>query len=152
MKKCLLIIFMMLFIILTGCDADDNNQNKMENDSKAVKSNSIICTLTTEEENVKMNQIVTLKFSSNSLNFAKIEINAVLDEAYQKYASELVKSLKEQFNNYDEYGISVDVSETSVGANVTYTMDRNSFSDFYDSKIDKSQIVDMFEEIGYTCE
>ena len=94
----------------------------------------------------------SLKFSSNSLNFAKIEINAVLDEAYQKYASELVKSLKEQFNNYDEYGISVDVSETSVGANVSYTMDRDSFIDFYDSKIDKSQIVAMFEEIGYTCE
>ncbi len=151
MKKFMLILIAFLFV-LTGCGSNKSTLSEKVESVKKFNSNSIICTLMSEEDKVTMNQTVTLKFKSDALSNAKIEIDAVLEESLQKYASELVKSLEEQFAEYNEYGISVDVDETSNGAHVTYNMDKDSFSDLYNAAIDKSQIVSMFEEIGYTCE
>ena len=150
MKKCIFIITLLL--IITGCNSNETKMSEEVEDVKKFNNGTIICKLTSEEEKVTMNQTVTLKFKSNVLSNAKIEIDAILEESLQKYANELVKSLEEEFLKYDDYGVSVSVEETSKGAYVTYDMDKDSFSDFYDSNIDKSQIVDMFEELGYTCE
>lgn len=151
MKKLVLVLIAFLFV-LTGCGSDESKKSGEAESSKKVDNNVVVCSLTSEEDKVTMNQTVTLKFKSNVLSNAKIEIDAILEESLQKYASELVKTLEEDFAKYDEYGVSVKVDETSKGAYVSYNMDKDSFSDFYDSNIDKSQIKAMFEELGYTCE
>ena len=150
MKKFIFIITLLL--IMTGCGSNESKISEDAKNESKINNGTVICKLTSEEEKVTMNQTVTLKFKSNVLSNAKIEIDAILEESLQKYASELVKTLEEDFAKYDEYGVSVKVDETSKGAYVSYNMDKDSFSDFYDSNIDKSQIKAMFEELGYTCE
>ena len=150
MKKFIFIIALLL--IMTGCGSNESKISEDTKNESKISNGTVICKLTSEEDKVTMNQTVTLKFKSNVLSNAKIEIDAILEESLQKYASELVKTLEEDFAKYDEYGVSVKVDETSKGAYVSYNMDKDSFSDFYDSNIDKSQIKAMFEELGYTCE
>lgn len=160
MKKYVIMLSLIAVIVLTGCgktvttdgmSIEERDFGEITNaKQKQSDTESIICTMTQNQSNVTMNQKITLNFKADSLNSAKIVIDAVLDSTLMDYIDTFVGSLETQFKDF-EYGENISINKTSTGATVTYTMNEDNFKDQYGSASTKSAIISEMENAGYSC-
>lgn len=154
-----MILLVVLFVV-SGCGktvtTDGMNIEKRDfgeitpAKQKSTGNETVVCSSSTEESYITMNQDIKLHFSSNTLKSADIVIEAVLDSEYLDYIDTFVSSLNAQFANF-QYGDNIVVKKTSNGARVTYSMDEDDFEDQYGSAETKSAIIKEIEAAGYDC-
>lgn len=117
---------------------------------KSTGRETVVCSLSSEESYVTMNQDIKLYFESNTLKSADFVVDAILDDEYLPYIDTFVATLNTQFSNL-QYGENIEVKKTSKGARVTYTMDEDAFTGQYGSASTKSAIIKEIEAAGYDC-
>lgn len=160
MKKVSIFVLLVVGIVLTGCGktitSDGMEIEKRdfgeitEVKQKKSSTETITCSTVQKEDNVTMNQKISLNFKSNKLTSASIVIDAKLDSKLLDYIDEFIDSLEEEFDGF-EYD-DVKIKKTSMGAKVTYSMDEDDFEDEYGSATTKSAIISEMEAAGYDCD
>ena len=132
------IIFILLFLLVTGCGS---------------KGNEVLCTSKDMMDGGSMNQEIRVKFIDDEFSSAEFVMNVKIDSEYQGLVSYYVTLLKSEFSGYkDSYGVNVDVNKTSDGAKVSFKMDKSSFGKLYSNHVSKKDdVISYLKEDGYTC-
>lgn len=142
MKKLFLAFSLIAVFVLTGCTSKKSG-------------NDVVCTMNEDSSGVSMKSTITMGFKADQLETAKFEMDAKLDDSIKSYASFFVSTLEEQFTDYEtQYGVKVNVKESSDGAKIDFTMDRASFEKIYGSSnfsADKKSVIADLESSGYSC-
>lgn len=140
MKKLFVVFSLVAVMLLTGCDK---------------KGSDVVCTMSQESTGVTMKSTITLGFKADQLETAKFMMDAKLDDSIKSYASYFVSTLESQFTDYEsQYGVKVNVKETSDGAVIDFTMDKSVFEKIYGSSntsASKKDVIAELEADGYTC-
>ena len=132
------IIFILLFLLVTGCGN---------------KGNEVLCTSKEIMDGGSMNQEIKVKFKNDEFSSAEFVMNVKIDSEYQGLVSYYVTLLKSEFSGYkDSYGVDVDVKKTSDRAEVSFKMDKSSFGKLYSDHVSKKDdVISYLKEDGYTC-
>lgn len=141
MKK-VVVLFLFAALVLTGCGSK--------------KSETVKCTISNEMTGVTMNGDLTVEIKDSKFDSIELVMDAVIDDSYLSYKSEMKKSIEKQFASFESsYGVKPKVEETDKGAKVTLSMTSAQAEKFYgatnNTKLTRKEVIDTFTKQGYTC-
>ncbi len=157
MKKVSMIFFSLLAIILiTGCGATEE---------KEVKEQTLVCTTTESDEDMDIEQVISMTYKNDQLKQMKMEVNTKLNNSTIKENWEAFKkSMDENSQEFEKDGMSlkVVVSDENYEYNTILDIDVDKASEedlkeqgFEGLKDDKSTLEESKESAekdGAICE
>ncbi len=139
MKKLFLPLLIAIFLV-TGCGSS----------SQVVK-----CTISQDMSGAEMKGSLNVGIKNSEFDYIKMEMEVIVDDSYKSYKDLLVSSLESEFEGYEErYGAKVSIKDTDDGAKVTISMNKDEAEKFYgkdSKKITKKDVIEVFEDQGFTC-
>ena len=139
MKKLILPLLIAIFLV-TGCGSG----------SQVVK-----CTMNQDVTGAKMSSNVNVGIKGSKFDYIKMDIDVVVADEYLAYKDVFVSSIESQFTGFEStYGAKVSIKDTDKGVKVTISMDAEEAEKFYgkdSKKLTKKDVIDEFENQGYSC-
>ena len=154
MKKCLLILFMVLLV----CSCKKNEDKKEE--VKILSTGELVCGYKEQRvnENVIYTSVHVFNYNKNGIlvdvkNIESVEFDGTLESVREKYK----KALEEDVNNYkDIKGISVEKnlekSKYSFEVNINKDEISEELKDKFLLTYDRKTVYKIFTADGYSCE
>lgn len=150
-KKILIAVFMLAAVVsVTACGKKDN-KNSVE-----VKGPRVVCTTTREEDGIKVDVTVTLKFNSdNYVNYQLMESTMTFDDkkVYEAYADAMDEN-EADLGDDIEYSYSLNKSKKQITTTTIYKeslFDYDKVSEEEKAEYKASVIIGKYEDEKATC-
>ncbi len=110
MKKFSMLFLSLLFIFLaTGCGKTEEKEAKDTTEEK-VQEQTLVCTSTTEDANLDIEQVISMNYKNDKLKSMKMEVNTTAaNSAVKEKWEEYKKAMDENYKPFDKDGISLKI-------------------------------------------
>ncbi len=119
---------------------------------------SLECTMSEEGDGMTMTQTMNVGFNGDKAANLKADISVKLDEQYTDYIDEFEDTLKEQFKDFEQSGMTLDVKSGKDNVSVIIEADFENMTDEQKNEIgfnsesnNYDDIKSSLEDSGYTC-
>ena len=116
------------------------------------------CSITEEQSGMKMTQTMNVKFKNDKASSVTANIDMKVDKEYQEYMNTLADTLKDEFKDFEENGMSLDIATKDDTIKVVIDANFDKMSDkqkneigFNSSDNSYDAVKKSLEDSGYSC-
>ena len=145
MKKILICLLCVVSCItLVGCNAKKDKVEYAE------------CSITQETDDFNLDTSIKITIKNNKFTNATFKADYLLSERLMDYQDKFKDGIEKEFETFEQqYGVKVETSIIDEGVRVTLDMTAEQFEKIYnvnaDEDVTKKELIEEFEESGYTC-
>ena len=125
---------------------------------KDLKPETLTCTTSSLEDDLKMDNETTMTFLNNKMIKMTMKFSFTVEKDYENLTEELKKGLEEQYKSYSDNGADVDVFTEGATVVAKIDMDFEKMSEEQKKKLEVNNFSGSlsdnkkdFESSGYTC-